>query len=183
MNFRDSAIPGLRLIEFEDHGDQRGSFSRLYCRDEFKKNGVRDEFVQANRSYTEKAGTIRGLHFQKPPHAEIKVVRCVMGRVHDVVVDLRKASRTFLKWFSIELSAESRRGLYIPAGFAHGFETMVDACEMIYFHSKPYTPSHESGIRYNDPLVRIEWPLPVAAISKKDRELPSLRPGFTGYQP
>lgn len=175
MNFRGSALHGLRLIEFEEQRDERGSFTRLYCRDEFKANGVRDEFVQANRSYTEKAGTIRGLHFQKPPHAEIKVVRCVKGGVHDVVVDLRETSGTFLKWFSVELSAENRRGLYIPAGFAHGFQTLVDACEMIYFHSKPYAPSHESGIRYDDPLIKIEWPLPVTVISKKDRELPSLQ--------
>ncbi|MCB0688810.1 MAG: dTDP-4-dehydrorhamnose 3,5-epimerase, partial [Saprospiraceae bacterium] len=159
MKFIPAHIKGLYTIDLQPFQDDRGFFSRIYCKEEFKRAGLVDEFVQVNHSVTLKKGTLRGLHYQIAPHAEVKVLRCVRGRIFDVVVDVRKGSPTFLQHFSIELSESNNKMLYIPTGLAHGFQTLVDNTAIIYQHSNFYDPGAERGIRYDDPLLSIDWPL------------------------
>ncbi len=133
-----------------------------------------------NHSFTKTRGSIRGMHFQYPPHSEVKLVRCIAGTVLDIIVDLRQGSATFLQWFGTELSASNKQMLYIPKGFAHGFQTLTDDCELLYQHSTIYQPGAEGGLRYNDPYLRIEWPIPVTVISERDKNHPVIDGGFTG---
>lgn len=154
--------------------DNRGSFFRAWCMEELKEIGHSTPFVQHNHSFNSKAGTIRGLHYQKPPYSEIKLVRCIKGAVWDVAVDLRKDSSTFLKSFSIKLSAAKSNALYVPDGFAHGFQTLVDDTELLYFHSENYKPGVEAGINFQDDSLQIDWPLTCTVISDRDRNLPNL---------
>src|SRR5262245_4353691 len=140
MKFIPTGLKGSFVIEIEPQADGRGWFARYYCKDEFRDIGHHKDWVQLNHSVTNKKGTIRGLHFQKPPMAEIKLVKCIAGKVFDVIIDLRKQSSTFLKWFAVELSAKNKKMLYIPEGFAHGFQCLEDHCELIYHHSEYYTP-------------------------------------------
>lgn len=182
MKFKKAHIEGISVIELEPFKDDRGLFSRILCREEFGNAGLEADFVQVNHSVTHKKGTIRGLHYQMPPHQEIKVIKCVTGQLVDVVVDLRRDSVTFLQHFKIELSESNDRMLYIPAGFAHGFQTLADNTSMIYFHSNYYHPPAERGLRYDDPRLAIEWPLEVTVISSKDRNLAKLPPEFEGLE-
>jgi dTDP-4-dehydrorhamnose 3,5-epimerase len=180
MIFSPTFLPGSFIIEPDVLTDDRGWFARFYCKNEFKEIGHEKEWVQLNHSVTNKKGTIRGMHYQVQPFREIKMVKCIAGAVYDVLIDLRKDSSTFLKWFGAELSAKNRKMLYIPEGFAHGFQCLEDNCELIYHHSEFYTPNSEGGIRYNDPVINIEWPLPVTIISPRDQSHPWLDENFKG---
>lgn len=172
---------GSFVISLEPFKDHRGWFARFFSKEEFVKEiGHDKEWVQMNHSFTTEKATLRGMHFQLPPYQEIKLVRCVAGSVFDVIVDLRKGSDTFLQWFGTELSADNQHMLYIPAGFAHGFQTLAGNCELIYLHSESYTPAAESGIRYNDPAIHIDWPLPVQTISDKDAQYAYIGADFKG---
>jgi dTDP-4-dehydrorhamnose 3,5-epimerase len=173
-------LQGSYIIELQPFSDERGWFARFYCKNEFKQIGHEKEWVQLNHSATYKKGAIRGMHFQKPPHSEIKMVRCIAGAVFDVIVDLRKNSATFLKWFGAELSAENKKMIYIPEGFAHGFQCLTDNCELIYHHTEFYAPAAEAGIKYDDPKIDIEWGLPVTTISQRDAAHPYLDENFKG---
>ena len=180
MIFSETPLAGSYMIELEPFSDNRGWFARFYCKDEFKKIGHTREWVQLNHSVTYKKGTIRGMHFQQQPYREIKMVRCIAGSVYDVIVDLRKDSPTFLKWFGEELSAENKKMLYMPEGFAHGFQCLTDNCELIYHHSELYTPEAEAGIRYDEPGVNIKWPSLPTMISSRDSAHPYLDEKFKG---
>jgi len=180
MKFIPTNLEGAYLVHPEPYSDERGWFARTYCRREFSVIGHAADWVQLNHSFTREAGTIRGMHFQRPPHGEIKLVRCIAGAVWDVIVDLRKDSPTFLQWYGTELSAENRQMLYIPVGFAHGFQSLQDRSELIYHHSEYYTPEAESGLLYNDPLMNIQWPLPLSNISDRDRLHPFIEQTFKG---
>lgn len=169
MIFSPAPLNGSYVIELSPFSDSRGWFARTYCKEEFKQIGHSKEWVQLNHSVTYKAGSIRGMHYQVQPYREIKMVRCVAGAVYDVIIDLRESSSTFLNWFGTELSAENKNMLYIPEGFAHGFQTLTDNCELIYHHTELYTPGAEAGIKYDEPLVNIKWPLPVTEISERDK--------------
>jgi len=172
MIFKKTKIKGLYIIEPELKIDERGYFARIFCKNEFKKIGFDFKIVQINRSLTKKRGTIRGLHFQKPPKSEDKIVVCLKGKIFDVALDLRKNSPTFGKWFSVELSEENKKMFLIPKGFAHGFQTLTDNCEILYFVSEFYFPKYEGGVRWNDPFFNIKWPLKPTIISEKDKNWP-----------
>lgn len=176
MIFHETTLKDAWLIDLELRGDERGVFARTMCREEFAAHGMATEYVQQNMSISAKAGTIRGMHYQRPPYTEAKLVRCLRGAILDVIVDLRKDSPTYLKHEGFELSAENKRQLYVPPGFAHSFQTLVDDIEVSYLVSAPYTPSAEGGVRFNDPMLGIQWPLPVTTISDKDANWPLLDP-------
>jgi len=170
MRFEETRLQGAFVIDLERREDDRGFFARTWCANEFSDHGLSTQIVQANMSRNPRRGTLRGMHFQNPPHAETKVIRCVRGAIYDVIVDLRQGSPTFKEWIGVELSAESGRALYIPEGFAHGFQTLVPDCEVHYFVSAFYTPSAEGGVRWDDPAFGIQWPDPENAfLSDKDR--------------
>jgi dTDP-4-dehydrorhamnose 3,5-epimerase len=168
MLFSPTTLKDAMLIDIEKRGDDRGYFARTMCRDEFAAHGLVSDFVQANHSYNRSRGTLRGMHFQRSPHEEVKLVRCVRGAILDVIIDLRPESPTYRKWEGFELSAENGRLLYVPGGFAHGFQTLVDDVDVTYQVSHPYTPAAEGGVRHDDPAFGIRWPEPVTVISPKD---------------
>jgi len=180
MKFTPTAFKGSFIIDLDLFEDERGWFARTFCKKEFEQIGHTKEWVQLNHSFTKQKGTIRGMHYQIFPFTEIKLVRCISGKVFDVIIDLRKDSATFLQWTGVELSAENKKMLYIPEGFAHGFQTLSDNCELIYHHSQFYQPNVEGAIRYNDPIININWPLPITNISKRDEEHPFLDNNFKG---
>jgi dTDP-4-dehydrorhamnose 3,5-epimerase len=180
MIFTETPLKGAYLVEPEPHSDDRGLFARTYCKNEFAKLDHKKEFVQFNHSRTLKKGTIRGMHYQKPPYTEIKLIRCIRGRIFDAIIDIRQDSATFLHHFTVELSENNMLSFYIPEGFAHGFQTLEDNSELIYHHTAYYVPGHEAGIRYNDPLIGIYWPLPVSEITEKDRNHEFLDHTFKG---
>ena len=180
MTFTETALKGSFIIDLNLFQDERGWFARTYCKNEFEQIGHVKEWVQLNHSFTKQKGTIRGMHYQMSSFAEIKLVRCISGKIYDVIIDMRKDSPTFLQWTGVELSAENKRMLYIPEGFAHGFQALSDDCELIYHHSQFYTPNVEAGIRYNDPKININWSLPLTSISKRDEEHPLLDNNFKG---
>ena len=174
MKFIKTSLQDAVLIEQQRHGDSRGYFARTYCAEEFAAAGLVSSFVQANHSANVSAGTLRGMHFQHAPHGEVKVVRCVMGALHDVIIDLRPDSPTYRRWEGFDLTEENGRSLYVPAGFAHGFQTLVDDTHATYQVSYPYTPGAEGGVRWDDPAFGIAWPLPVTVMSEKDAAWPLL---------
>ncbi len=180
MIFTETKLMGSYVIDPQVRSDERGWFMRTYCKNEFAEIGHDKEWVQMNHSFTAEKATVRGMHFQHPPFEEIKLVRCVAGSVYDVIIDLRKESPTFLQWEGIELSAQNKKMLYIPIGFAHGFQTLQNDCELIYHHSQFYTPGVEGGIRYNDSMVAIQWPLLITNISSRDNDHPLLDDNFKG---
>lgn len=170
MIFQATTLDGCYEINLSPIGDERGWFMRSFSADIFEKEiGQQINWVQTNHSYTAKKGSVRGMHFQHEPFAEIKLVRCIAGAVFDVVVDLRKESLTYLKWFGIELTAANKKQLLIPKGCAHGFQTMEENTELIYAHSEYYKPEQESGVLYDDPVIDIKWPLEVCDISERDK--------------
>jgi dTDP-4-dehydrorhamnose 3,5-epimerase len=169
MRFEKTELDGACLITLEPLLDHRGFFARTFCTREFAEHGLETKFVQHSTSYSRTRGTIRGMHFQRNPAAEVKLVNCVRGAIYDVILDLRKGSPTYLRWQAFELSAENRRRLYIPAGYAHGFQTLSDHSEVEYLISEFYAADAASGVRYDDPAFAIEWPLPVSLISDRDR--------------
>jgi len=168
------------LIQRKPIGDTRGLFSRFFCAEEFGQAGFTQPIAQINHTLTHKKGTVRGLHFQLPPYAEAKVVSCINGSIFDVAVDLRKGSPTFLHWHGEVLSAESQRSLLIPPGFAHGFQTLTEECELIYLHSVPFAPDAEGALNVADPKLAITWPLPLAELSERDRTHPMIDAEFKG---
>jgi dTDP-4-dehydrorhamnose 3,5-epimerase len=182
MNFIPTKLADAYLIELKTFADERGWFARTFCKKEFEQIGHHKEWVQINHSMSRDRGTIRGMHFQYPPHNEAKLVRCISGKVFDVMVDIRRGSPTFLQWTAAELSAENRRMLYIPEGFAHGFQTLTDDVELIYHHSAYYAPEAEGGLRFDDPAIGIEWPLPPGNISVKDQNRVFLTDAFEGIE-
>jgi len=175
-------INDLIIVKRQMLLDNRGYFSRLFCKDELSLIGWNSEIAQINHSYTIKKGTIRGLHYQVHPHSEIKLVSCIKGAIWDVAVDLRVGSPTFLKWHAVELSDSNQRALLIPEGFAHGFQTLTDECEIIYIHSKKHMPNAEAGINVSDTLLRITWPNVFTEISERDALLPFLDNNFKGIK-
>jgi dTDP-4-dehydrorhamnose 3,5-epimerase len=180
MKFAETPLTGSYVIDLDPFNDERGWFVRIFCKNEFQQIGHGKEWVQINHSATYKQGSIRGMHFQLPPYREIKMVRCIAGSVYDVIIDLRRNSDSFLKWFGIELSARNKKMLYIPEGFAHGFQALQPDSELIYHHTEFYTATAESGVKYNDPAVNIQWPLAVTMISERDSGFPYLDKNFKG---
>lgn len=180
MIFEPTGLNGSFIVIPEPFTDERGWFARTYCKNEFAKIGHAGEWVQMNHSFTKQKGSIRGMHYQPPPHSEIKLVRCIAGAAYDVIIDLRKDSPTFLHFFGAEISAANKKMMYIPEGFAHGFQTLTDDCELVYNHSQFYTPGVEAAIKYNDPAININWPMTVSSISAKDDNHPNIDSNFKG---
>lgn len=180
MKVINSFFDGAFILSAEPLNDPRGGFTRLYCQKEFQAIGHYQPIVQINHSFTKRTGVIRGLHFQYPPKSEIKMVRCINGSVFDVIVDLRAGSPTFLQWHKQVLTKNDDLMVYIPQGFAHGYQTLENNSELIYFHSDFYNHEHEGGISFNDPQVGIKWPLDITELSDKDRFCPHLIPNFKG---
>ena len=172
MKFSEAALPGVYLIELERKPDARGWFARSWCARELADHGLKSEVAQVNTQFSPRAGTLRGLHYQEPPHAEVKLVRCTRGAIFDVVVDLRPDSPGYRRWTGRELTAEEGAMLYAPEGCAHGYLTLVDDCEVSYFTSAFYAPGHARGVRFDDPAFAIEWPAPVHIVSDQDRQWP-----------
>ncbi len=171
MIFTETKLKGVCIIEPERLEDERGFFARTFCAKEFEARGLNPRMVQCSISFNKKKGTLRGMHYQAEPHAEDKVVRCTAGAIYDVAVDLRPESPTFKQWVAAELSASNRKMLYIPAGFAHGFQTLTDNSEVFYQMSEFYHPESARGVRWNDPAFRIVWPSENPTISPKDRNI------------
>lgn len=174
MIFKPLLLDGAFEVMLEPRGDERGYFSRFYCDEEFSKHGLNTDWAQMNLSLTRGLGSLRGLHFQRGGAAEIKLVRCLRGRIYDVIVDLRKRSNSYGQHVGVELDAERRNSIYIPKGFAHGFQTLEDEVELQYFHSEPYSPNQEGGVNLMDCDLEINWPLPPAHMSERDKSLPAL---------
>ncbi len=172
MIFSETKLKGIFIIEPERLEDERGFFARTWCRREFEAHGLNPNLVQCNISFNKKKGTLRGMHYQVVPHQEAKVVRCTAGAIYDVIIDLRPASPTFKQWIAVELTAENCKMLYIPEDFAHGFQTLADNTEVFYQMSEFYHPECARGIRWNDPMFEIEWPLPEITLSAKDNSYP-----------
>ena len=181
MIFQETKLKGAYIISLELKTDERGGFARTFCKKEFTQIGHTKEFLQINHSYNTKKGTVRGMHFQLPPFQEIKLIRCVKGIVHDVIIDLRKNSPTFLQYIKVELSDENKKMLYVPENFAHGFQTLTDHSELIYHHTAFYNSDADSGIRYDDPAIAIGWELPVLSASDKDKSYRLIDSKFEGF--
>lgn len=174
MRFTELPLAGAFRVELEPRGDARGFFARLFCVEEFAARGLATGWVQCNTSFTAVQGTLRGLHFQRPPLAETKLLRCIRGAIFDVIVDLRDGSPTFGQWHGERLDDANRTMICVPEGLAHGFQTLTPDVEMMYFHSAPYSAAHEGGLSWDDPQVGVDWPLPVAEISARDAAFPRL---------
>ena len=178
MDFEPTSIAGAFAVRHDVLSDPRGQFRRVYCEREFAAAGLNTRWVQANHSVTIGQGAIRGLHFQRPPNAETKLVSCPYGRAFDLVVDLRRGSPTFLQWAAVEI--DERTSLYLPEGCAHGFQALSDEVHLVYQHSAEYSAEAEGGVRFDDPALAIEWPLPVRSVSDRDRSFASISNDFEG---
>lgn len=176
MTFQQTPLLGAWLIGLQPHVDERGIFARAFCAREFAHHGLAADCVQSNISVNRHFGTIRGLHFQRSPHQEIKMIRCLQGSVHDVIVDVRRHSPTYLKSFAVEISAANGLMLYIPEGFAHGYQALTNDASVYYMVSEYHSPAHEGGLRHDDPALALRWPLPVTQISAKDASWPLIDP-------
>jgi dTDP-4-dehydrorhamnose 3,5-epimerase len=174
MNFIDTAVKDAFIIDIEKKTDDRGFFARTWCKKEFEEHGLQEDLVQANLSFNKRKGTLRGLHYQLSPYAESKLVRCTKGAIYDVIIDLRSHSPTFRHWIGVELTEDNYRMLYVPEGFAHGYQTLQDNSEVVYHVSQCYVPNAELGIRWDDPSFKIEWPITEEwTISSKDQMWPN----------
>ena len=176
MRFHETPLPGACTIELDKRGDDRGFFARAFCQDEFRAQGLVTDILQINDSLSAHKGTLRGMHYQLAPASETKIVRCIRGALWDVMLDLRPDSPTFGQWFGTELTAENRRMMYVPRGFAHGFITLADDTEAFYMVDAAYAPDQERGVRWNDPKFAINWPLQPTVISDKDANHPDFDP-------
>jgi dTDP-4-dehydrorhamnose 3,5-epimerase len=174
MIFTETALAGAYVIDLERREDERGYFARAFCQNEFAEHGLNPTIAQANVAYNHAKGTLRGMHFQFPPAAETKLVRCPRGAILDIIVDLRPESPTYLQHVAVELNEENQRGLYVPERFAHGYQVLEDGTETSYQVGEFYTPGVEGGLMYDDPRLGLEWPLPVSVISEKDASWRSL---------
>ena len=175
MVFRETKLKGAFLIDLEKSEDERGFFARSWCKNEFEAHGLKSRLVQCNISFNKKKGTLRGMHYQAPPQGEAKLIRCTAGSIYDVIIDLRPQSATFTHWYGVNLSADNYMMLYVPEDLAHGFLTLADETEVFYQMSEFYSPAHGRGIRWNDPLFRIEWPDEPRIISDRDRSYPDIK--------
>jgi dTDP-4-dehydrorhamnose 3,5-epimerase len=176
MIFSETALPGAYVIDLERIEDERGFFARAWCERELTEHGLETRIAQSNVSFNKHKGTLRGMHFQRPPHQETKLIRCIRGGLFDVIIDLRPDSTGYKRWMGVELTADNRRMLYVPRGFAHGFQTLEDDTETFYMVSEFYTPEAEGGVRWDDPAFTVEWPLgPPTEISEKDQQWPDFR--------
>ena len=180
IHLQSTPIPGVSVAKSAAFIDHRGGFTRLFCARELAQIMGERQIVQSNHSLTATVGAVRGMHYQRPPHAELKIVRCLRGRVWDVAVDLRAGSPTFLRWHAEELTPGNARALIIPEGCAHGFQCLEPDTELLYYHTAFYTPEAEDGVLYDDPLLAITWPLPVRDVSARDRRHPRLSTDFRG---
>ena len=178
MNFQETKLKGAFVINLDKHSDERGFFARSFCKNEFDKLGLNHDIVQINNSLSKRKGTLRGMHYQLFPKQEDKIIRCINGSIYDVIVDMRKDSDTFLKWFGIELSQVNRKALYVPKGFAHGYITLFDNSELFYLSTEYYFPDLERGIRWDDPMINIKWPVSIDEISQKDSNHPYYSPDY-----
>ena len=181
FDITNTQIKGLNIIQRKPIGDTRGYFERLFCMDELKSLIPDHEIVQINHSLTARLGAVRGLHFQHPPHAEIKFVSCLKGMVFDVAVDVRRGSSTFLKWHAEILTAENHKTFLIPEGFAHGFQALTAECEMLYFHTEFYVPDAEGSLNVKDPLLGIKWPIEITELSTRDQKNLFIGNEFEGF--
>lgn len=172
MKFRETNLKGSFLIDLEKKADDRGFFARYYCKNEFARHGLNTQWVQINNSLSKQKGTLRGLHFQYPPYAEVKLIRCLKGAIWDVIVDIRSGSPTYGEWYGAELNEENRTMMYAPKGFAHGFVSLSIHSEILYMVSSPYAPQAEGTLRWDDPFHGIEWPMIPEIISDKDKVAP-----------
>jgi dTDP-4-dehydrorhamnose 3,5-epimerase len=172
LKYTDTGIDGVTVVDIEPHNDERGFFARSFCADEFARHGLDSTVAQVNFAYSHARGTLRGLHWQVPPFAEAKLVRCTRGAIFAAAVDIRLESETFSKQVTVELTAENRRALFLPPYVAHGFQTLADDTEVMYQMSGPYEPQYEHGFRWDDPEFGISWPLPITVISEKDASWP-----------
>ena len=175
MKFIETLLPGAYIIELEKYADERGYFARTYCQKEFRSRGLHDTFVQSNVSYNRQKGTLRGMHYQAEPYGEVKVVTCTAGEIYDVIIDLRPDSETYCRWFGVSLSETYEQSLYIPKGFAHGFQTIRDNSIVHYQMGEFYQPDYARGVRWDDPIFGIQWPLPVSTVSEKDSNYPDFK--------
>lgn len=180
FDFISTPLAGLLVVQRKAIEDHRGFLSRFYCADEFRAIGINKPIAQINHTLTRKKGAVRGLHFQHPPHAEVKLVSCLKGEIFDVAIDLRRDSPTFLRWHGETLSAENRKSLLIPEGCAHGFQTLTEDCELIYLHTAAYHPEAEGALNVADPKLNIAWSLPVGDLSDRDRNHPFISSDFQG---
>ena len=178
----DTPLNGLSVVERLPIGDQRGYLERMYCSENLREAGLQVPIAQINHTFTKIAGMVRGMHFQVPPNSDTKLVSCMRGEVFDVAVDLRAGSRTFLRWHAETLSDQNHRSLLIPAGFAHGFQTLTNDCEMLYFHTAFYVPAAEGAVSPADPCIGISWPLPLGAMSERDARHAFLPADYRGIQ-
>lgn len=182
MKFVEVPLRGAYIVQGEPIADERGYFLRIFCQNDFSTVGFTKHIVQVNQSRTIKKGTVRGMHYQVSPACETKIIRCVSGSVFDVMIDLRFSSPTFLKWYATELSEWNMKMVYIPEGFAHGFQALTDNVELLYHHSDFYNPQYERGIRFDDPMINIDWPLPVELVSPKDQSYHRIDSTFVGIE-
>ncbi len=180
MKFIPTALAGAYIVEQTASRDERGYFTRVFCSREFAEHGLWIQFAQMNHSLSLRRGTVRGLHYQLPPNAEVKLVRCVRGAVQDVIVDVRRGSPTFLRWHSEILTEDNLKQVYVPGGFAHGYQALVDGASVTYQTSSPYAPAHERGLRHDDPVLRIDWQVSDAIVSPKDVGWPLVDTSFAG---
>jgi dTDP-4-dehydrorhamnose 3,5-epimerase len=176
--FHKTELNGAFIVEPKPREDERGKFARVFCKREFSEIGHEKEFVQFNHSVNKVKGTVRGMHFQRSPHREIKLVRCIRGSVFDVIVDLRSGSATYQKWFGEIISETNMKMMYIPEGFAHGFQVLEENSELLYHHTAYYTPEAEGGINPTDALVDIKWPVPISLLSDRDRSFEMMNSNF-----
>jgi dTDP-4-dehydrorhamnose 3,5-epimerase len=180
FDFIPTPLPGLLMVQRKAIEDHRGFLSRFYCAEEFHAAGLAKPIAQINHTLTRKKGAVRGLHFQHPPHAEAKLVSCLKGEIWDVAVDLRRGSPTLLHWHGEILSAENRKSLLIPEGYAHGFQALTEDCELIYLHTATYHPEAEGALNVTDSRLNLSWPLPIEDLSERDRNHPYIKPDFQG---
>ncbi|NNM27160.1 MAG: dTDP-4-dehydrorhamnose 3,5-epimerase [Phycisphaerales bacterium] len=174
MRFEETPIAGVTVVTLELRRDERGGFARTWCQEEFRTHGLEPRIAQCSVSLNHRRGTLRGMHYQTPPHEECKLVRVTRGAAYDVALDVRRGSPTYGRWFALELAPDHHRMLYLPRGVAHGFQTLLDDTEIAYQMSTPYHPDHAAGVRWNDPHVGIPWPLKPTVMSKADQTLPML---------
>ncbi|MEZ5082522.1 MAG: dTDP-4-dehydrorhamnose 3,5-epimerase [Bacteroidales bacterium] len=182
MTFEETNLNGAWVITLSPFIDERGSFVRMFCKDEFAKEGFTDEFVQINHSTNISKGTFRGLHYQKPPFSETKLIRCIRGKVFDIIVDIRQGSGTFLQHFTIELTPDNSKILLVPEGFAHGYITLENNSDLVYFHTSFYKPGFENALNYKDPKLNIQLPIEPKIISDKDKNHQFIHPNFEGIK-
>lgn len=182
FKFIETKLSGLMLVQRMVMEDRRGFLSRFYCAEEFSNAGIKESVAQINHTLTREKGTVRGLHFQYPPHAETKFVSCIKGEIWDVAVDLRKDSPTFLQWHGEVLSEDNRKSLLIPEGFAHGFQALTNNCELIYLHTSSYCSEAEGALNIEDPALQITWPRPVGKVSERDRSHPFIEDNYQGIE-